>query len=469
MADEYGTDPAQLHANAWCGEEVHGALGPDAGRWGARRDLPQAAQMLAPKPLDLAKWSDPRVGWGLIVPDNDRPPEEKARGEDLSPPLRELVSRRNDAPIFRYRADLAEGRLGRYAAGGSYSEPSLRGKRGVEADAVPHYLLIAASPAEIPWSFQYRLQTDAFVGRLDLDEAGLGRYVEALLGGWDNCSKRRTMPLVWAVDHGHPDITRLMRKTIAERLAKALSEDGEFDMALGLRSDAEATHDKLIAALVERDPAFVMTSSHGATFPLGTDPQAAQALRGNLGLPVDQARTTMKLDALSAWNPYGAIWYAHACCSAGADGRSRFAGIVGAASSLGRTLDGVAAAGACQAPLPRALLGGARPARAFIGHVEPTFDWTLRDPVTGQSNTQPLIDAFYGQLHLASSPPIGLALAGYFRAVAGLLQDHLEALDALNAHAPGAKERACRSKLIALDRLAMVILGDPTVGLQRPA
>ncbi|MEO8410796.1 MAG: hypothetical protein ABI478_09525, partial [Propionivibrio sp.] len=312
-------------------------------------------------------------------------------------------------------------------------------------------------------SFQYRLQTDAFVGRLDLDEQGLGRYVEALLGDWPRCRKQRGKPLVWAVDHGHPDITRLMRKTIAERLAQRFAEDpdAEFAMAGGLHSDGEATHAALIAALAERDPAFVMTSSHGATFPLD-DPAA---LRATLGLPVDQGRTPMNLAALSAWNPYGAIWYAHACCSAGADGESRFAGIVGADSTLGRTLAGIATAGACQAPLPRALLGGANPARAFVGHVEPTFDWTLRDPVNGQSTTQSIIDAFYGHLHLASSPPIGLALKEYFDAVGGLLQDYGDAIDALNAHVPGAEERARRSKLIAYDRLAMVILGDPTVRL----
>jgi hypothetical protein len=39
-----------------------------------------------------------------------------------------------------------------------------------------------------------------------------------------------------------------------------------------------------------------------------------------------------------------------------------------------------ATAGARISPLPRALLGAEKPLRAFVGHVEPTFDWTLRDP-----------------------------------------------------------------------------------------
>lgn len=461
--DDSDKGSLELHANAWCGEEAHGPLDPASIGWGARRDLPRALKILAPQPIDLSDWSDARVGWGLIVPEqDDLPGAEKALGIDLPEPLRELVHKRNDAPIFRYRADLAEGRLRRYAPDGSPSDLSLRGKRGRGADAVPQYLMIAASPTQIPWSVQYRLQTDAFVGRLDLDEAGLGRYIEALLSDWLGCDKIRAQPLVWAVDHGPPDITRLMRKTIAERLTKMFCEDSEFVMAGGLRTDAQASHAGLIEALVKRNPAFVMTSSHGATFPLSD----LDIMRSQLGLPVDQAHTTMNLGALSVWNPYGAIWYAHACCSAGADVKSRFSGIVGSDSSLGRTLDGIAKVGACQAPLPRMLLGGKSPARAFIGHVEPTFDWTLRDPVTGQSTSQSIVDAIYGQLHLKSSPPIGLAMSGYFRAVAGLLQDYADAIEAIDAHVANATMLARRAKLIALDRLAMVILGDPTVCLE---
>lgn len=287
-----------------------------------------------------------------------------------------------------------------------------------------------------------------------------------LLSDWADAKTERSRPLVWAVDHGHPDITRLMRRTIAQRLVDAFIADpeAEFDMNGGFYSDAHATHAELIAALAERRPAFVMTSSHGATFPLD-DPHA---MRARLGLPVDDARTTLDLQALSAaWSAYGTIWYAHACCSAGADATSRFSGIVGADSTLGRTLDAIAKVGACQAPLPRALLGGAKPARAFIGHVEPTFNWTLRDPVTGQSTTQHIIDVLYGQLHLAAAPPIGLAMHSYFRAVAGLLQDYADAIEAIDAHQPNAREQARRAKLIALDRLTMVILGDPTVRMPK--
>jgi len=210
----------------------------------------------------------------------------------------------------------------------------------------------------------------------------------------------------------------------------------------------------------------VATSSHGATFPLDD----AAAMRAQMGALVDVARAVGNATALAgAWNPRGAIWYAHACCSAGADAKSRFDGLVGAESSLGRTLAAIAQAGACTAPLPRALLGGPQPLGAFIGHVEPTFDWTLRDPVNGQTTSQHVVDALYGQLHLARRPPVGRAMAAYFRAVAGLLQDHADALEAIDRQEADALPRARRSRLIAMDRLAMVVLGDPTVRLPQAA
>jgi hypothetical protein len=287
--------------------------------------------------------------------------------------------------------------------------------------------------------------------------------VEALLGDWDGAPCQRSTPLVWTVDHGAKDITRLMRKTIAEPLAQRLANDPgkEFDMTKGLLMDGAATHAGLIDGLEQRKPAFVMSSSHGATYPLND----VALMRQQLGLPIDVDGKPLDLGALLAhWDPYGATWYSHACCSAGSDARSIFSGLVGA-STLADTIEGVAKVGACSAPLPRALLGGKRPARAFIGHVEPTFNWTLRDKVTGQVATQSILRALYDEFHLSSRPPLGISMKPYFGAVGGLLQDYADALDAVDALDDTARERARDSRLMAYDCLATVMLGDPTVRL----
>ncbi len=452
-----------LASNAWCGQAASGPLAEGSLGWAMRRDLPRPGQGMAPEVVDLDDWRHEKVGWGVVLPEREVfPPADKAAGADAPAPIRELMAERGHAPVLRWAPELKEGRLRRYASDGSFSEPSLRGPRGLAANAVPRYLLIVASPAEIPWHAQYRLQTDAFVGRLDLDEVGLARYVKALRGAWPGAARNVRQPLLWCVDHGHPDITRLMRKTIAEKLRDAFAADAEFAAGAAFLSDAQATHAQLLAALGQRQPAFVATSSHGATFPLDDPP----AMRAQMGALVDAAHTIGQAELIAkAWNPRGAIWYAHACCSAGADAKSRFEGLVQAESTLGRTLGAIADAGACTAPLPRALLGGENPLGAFIGHVEPTFDWTLRDPLTGQATSQHVIDALYATLHQATRPTIGRAMSAYFNGVAGLLQDHADALDAVDAQEQGAVERARRTRLVANDRLAMVILGDPTVRL----
>jgi hypothetical protein len=417
---------------------------------------------MAPKQIDLSNWRDPRVGWGVILPDrDDLPAAKRSTAADAPESIQKLIAHRGSAPVFRYRSDLDDGRIRRYAADGQPLDIQLRGARGIGPTSVPYYLLIVGSPSQIPWKMQYRLQLDAFVGRLDLDPPGLERYVDCLIGGWPNNTVPRT-PVIWATDHGHPDITHLMRKGIAEKLSKRFDTDTDFQMTGGFLVDENASHSALAFALAQRNPAFVMTSSHGATFPLNNP----NAMRAQLGLMVDNNKTLMDLPKVSAaWKVAGGIWYAHACCSAGADGVSAFQGLVGAGSSLAETLKSIANVGACSAPLPQILLGRSNPARAFIGHVEPTFDWTLRDPITGQLTTAHIVESLYDQLHLKTRPPIGLALNRYFDAVAGTLLDYADAIDEIDAQIPGSPERARRNKLVALDRLAMVILGDPTVSL----
>lgn len=462
-------EPTLLRANAWCGDgEASGDYSEHAAAWATTGRTSRPRMLLGPAAphLDLVNWRNSRVGWGVVLPDrNGLSDADKAAGSDAPPAIRRLLAARAPAPVFRYREDTGrDGRLLRHYPHRAAALLRATGVRGTHNDAaVPRYLLIVGSPEDIPWHFQYRLQADAFVGRLDLDDDALERYVDALLGGWAGSERQVDKPLLWSVDHGHPDITHLMRKTIAEKMQEAFAQQEGFDPLL--LSDGQATTTALRDALQTRKPAFVLSTSHGATFPLD-DPAT---LRAQLGLLVDVDHALLDpRPLLQHWNPAGAIWYAHACCSAGADKPSTFQGLVDRNSSLGRMLGAVAGIGPCTAPLPRALLSAAQPLGAFIGHVEPTFDWTLRDPDNGQRMTDSLIvDTLFTALHSTSRMPVGMALDGYYDAVAGLLIDHIDAIDAVNNHEDGAQVRAMRAKLLAMDRLAMVLLGDPTVSLPK--
>jgi hypothetical protein len=125
----------------------------------------------------------------------------------------------------------------------------------------------------------------------------------------------------------------------------------------------------------------------------------------------------------------------------------------------------VAGLGDAVAPLPRALLGHERPIRAFIGHVEPTFDWTIAERETGQPLAAGIRAALHDGLYRRKgSLPIGLALGGYFEPIGSLAAQHAALRRAFDLGGAVA-DQALAAQLGARDRMSTVILGDPTVAL----
>jgi hypothetical protein len=185
-------------------------------------------------------------------------------------------------------------------------------------------------------------------------------------------------------------------------------------------------------------------------------------MRAVLGVPVDQSRLGLDpTTLLASWQPAGAVWLAQACCSAGSNLGTSYEGLLPAGSVAHRLVTGVAALGPQLAPLPQSLLEADPPIAAFLGHVEPTFDWTLAIPDTGQHVATELVRAIYPRLFLRQ--PVGLALADYYAGVGVLYGKLSDARTQADAAVAGARERATYYKLTALDRESLVLLGDPTV------
>ena len=468
-----GGEPVRL--DAYTGDEpVTGRLAGDHRPWALEAPAVGVDQKLMPTPPRPEDWWDRRVGWGVVLP--ERPGLDAAalaRADDAGEPIAALVAARPGARVLRYRpgGSLSDWTLRDYAAGTEPLAPTAA--IGTDAGQLPAYLLLVGSPAEIPWHVQYLLNPVRAVGRLDLDPDGLANYVAALLSDWAGAGCRYAAPVTWAVDAGGGDITTLMREAVAAPLADRFRADS--DMPDGVYLDgsvAPATGTALVAALAANQPALVVTSSHGMTGPL-TDPDL---MRAQLGLPVDQAHTVVRPEALLAgWQPDGAVWFAQACCSAGTEAPSLYSGLFESGGLVASVLDGVAGVGAGTAPLPRALLGAAKPLRAFVGHVEPTFDWTMRFPPNRQRLTASLQLALYDRL--CTGLPVGLALAPHYTPVGSLLFGHSQAVQRYNrapfgpagaAVTTGALDLAVYSKVTAYDRLSTVILGDPTVTVPLP-
>lgn len=452
--------PLQLKLNAYTGQApAEGAVASEALSWvlGGRVRF---EQFLAPEPLaDLKDWRDPRVGWGLILA--EQPGTSQAdllANTDAPPKIRELIALRNDAPVFRFRKNAADvyNLLRNHKA---KKDVTISGSpRGTAPGALPYYLLIYGPPTDVPWELQYILNANHCVGRLDLTGTALENYVDALMNDFASTSADPNSAVVWATDHGASDITRLMRNAIAVPLSQKFASDA--DLSSKFLDGMEASGPRLADTLAATKPALVVTTSHGMTGPVGKPAE----MKANLGLPVGCDFNTLDTAALLAkWNPSGAIWYAHACCSAGSDSRSYFLGLVQKESSAAAILKSLADdVGACTAPLPTALLGAKEPLRAFIGHVEPTFDWTLIQTKTNQFLTAPLCEALYDNLY--NGVPVGHAFRPWFSRTGTLYTEHSYAL-ADYQNGQDTQERLLYYLLSARDVGASVILGDPTAVL----
>ncbi|MEM7130414.1 MAG: hypothetical protein AAF702_29080 [Chloroflexota bacterium] len=462
--------PIKLQANLYTGNESEstGEVGDGIKRWGITARLGKYPIMAdAPRHVNLRHWQDPNVGWGLILPDNpELSDEEKAEAIDAPDAIRRLLAHRPDSPVFRYQYAEPNHLHGYYKTDG-YKPVFLTGvERGSGVAQLPHYLLIYASPEEIPWRFQYLLNQTCFVGRLDLDPEGLNHYVDALIHNWVGMDSRPYQPVVWSVDHNNNDITYLMRKSIAEPIASDLIMDSDIQDSLTALYGKDATEERLIEELQKHQPALIITTSHGRTGPLNN----MEKLASQLGFPVDQNHVAVTPNALlDSWEPCGAIWYAHACCSAGSDSETSYGELIAAFSSLQQSIESIQSLGSLTAPLPKRLLGAEKPLRAFIGHVEPTFDWTLEHPLTGQFLTSSIRKGLYDHLYQSERETIGMALKPIYSHIGSLMTQWEMARHRLtdsNAQVrQNAQEDSLLYQLMGLDRRSMVILGDPTACL----
>ena len=467
--------PGRLAINASVGDDtpVSGPVAGEGRTWLFREPFAPVPSYLEPKPkAELKDWRDPRVGWGLVLPNDNREPpgpirsllEARAKAMGAAPPVfRPLLD--DSRKMWRLHNHLTRRDIP-FDPGVPCGLPSVVGP-----NALPHYLLLYGTPDEIPWEVQYLLNTFRAVGRLDLGrgpgedaekDEGLKRYVKALIGDWAGLAANPRRAVVWSVDLGKGDITRFMYTLIAEKVHADLAGDSDIGAnAVFLRGE-DATAERLTAELArapEAPPGLVVTTSHGRTGPLG-DPTA---MRAALGLPEDRNRRLVEPRALlKDWQPNGAVWYAHACCSAGSDKESSFLGLVEEGSTVHQVLRKVAELGSTVAPLPRALLGAERPLRAFVGHVEPTFDWTIRDPETGLTLTKDIREALYPELY--RQQPVGLAFGAWHGRVGPL---YTEYDSARQRYLRGKKTEAAMlyHLLAARDVRGTVILGDPTAAL----
>jgi hypothetical protein len=456
------TLPDHLQINAYASDaDNSSALDPAAEGRLLARSLALRDALAGPVPIDSKDWTDARIGWGVVLPDDVTMTDaDKAAAADAPTFVRELIEKRKGV-VLRYTPGAPLGTLRRHYGDGSVAQDIQVAAQawGTSRGKVPRYLLMLGSPEKLPWTLQFLLQADCFVGRLDLAPDALERYVGRLLVDWSDSDAAADRPLVWATSQAG-DITRLMRDSIAAPLYGMFKTDGGLAPTFIDGSTSAATGQALINALTATAPAFVATTSHGMTGPVANPAK----MKADLGILVDSAFRMVDPGAmLAAWQPDGAIWYAHACCSAGSRSTTSFAGLVVPGSGVDRILAAVAGCGDTIAPFPLALLSAEKPAKAFVGHVEPTFDWSVRHNSTGQFLTNPLLDTFYQRLF--SGEPIGMALDSCRRMASGLLNASYGTSIIEVGEGQSRSGEILALQLMANDWRSFVLLGDPACRL----
>jgi hypothetical protein len=457
--------PASVTINAWTDDAADsaGAFAAVTKPWTIAAP-PKSMMVLSAKIPNMRDWGDKEVGWGLVMA--HRPDVSAADNFALAgmpEAVKELVKFRRGV-VLGWSPECGTKKLIGYLEDGTKDvKIGSDIDRGRAPGALPQYLLILGGPAKIPWSVQYTLNLCAAVGRLDLDGVGLENYVAAVVSNWTATGTPLDVAncLLWSVNRGGTDITALMQSTVASPVLEALQKDNDIGAKAQFRFGQDATHAELKKMLSTNKPGLVVTTSHGRTGPLGDQ----AAMRRDLGLPVDKDNTiSSPSELLDIWEPNGAVWYAHACCSAGCDTGSVFADLF-KPTALSKTLERIGELGAQSAPLPVALLGAKKPLRAFIGHVEPTFDWTLISEDMAQPLTSSIKYALYNNLFEENPMTVGGAFDRYYRQVGNLFNEQDSALIDLQHFVQDAEHAALRARLGALDRRSLVIHGDPAVAL----
>jgi hypothetical protein len=456
------TFPNEVQINAWADGEVRGDLDPALESRILGRGI-EAKQGILPAPLtSQTEWQHRDVGWGLVLPENTAlAAKDRAHSSDAPQPIRDLHELRG-GPIFRVGPDWRPGTLRRYYPDGSAADIAVgAGMIGTGKGRIPRYLLIAGGPEIIPWEVQYDLHYAHFVGRLDLERQGLRHYVDALLRGWSERAPQKPHSLIWSVDHGSHDITHLLRRAIGLPMHKRFANDPDPKLVAGARylDKSNATNQALANAIKDHRPALIVTTSHGNTAPLND----TDSMRTDLGLLVDAAQTCLDpADLGGDYAPSGAVWLAQACCSAGSTATSGYDSLLTPGSKADNVLKAVAACGNTTARLPRTLLGSRHPLAAFVGHIEPTFDWTIRHPETNQFMSASLLGAFH-QL-LFSGHPVGMAIEEIRKTSGSFLTSYdIAKRRLINDQDHTQLGPILALQLAARDWQSIVLLGDPTV------
>jgi hypothetical protein len=367
-----------------------------------KRDMESKGVKFGVDPNDLAQ-----SGWGIII---GAPGSLTPQIEEALKPLLDL--RKDQTEHFQVYKE-GQG----YVAGWTASkflaaQDGARLADPANPEKVPYYLLIVGSPEQVPYSFQYQLDVQYAVGRIDFGDdldayANYARNVARVETGG-------TRPAPNAVFFGVANPDDRATRLSTDRLLRPLYESLKTRYPrwhMDLTQADEATKANLLGLMRRPEPpSLLFTASHGIEFP-ADDPKKRQ-------VPHQGALLCQDWPGPNAWrreipqdfylagddltdeaNMLGLIAFFFACYGAGTPRYDEF-------SKQAFKERGAITEHPFMAALPRAMLGLSNGALAVIGHIERT--WSVSFLGTRQDEQITVFESAVA--HLLEGHPVGSAL-----------------------------------------------------------
>lgn len=393
------------------------------------------------------------AGWGVIFSEKANPSIKEALSELLK------LRRKQAGKYFR----VFEGDDG-YRAGDNYLNFLTRRGTGPgpvdPKKGVPYYLLIVGGPNEIPYSFQYQLDVQYAVGRIDFgdnlqDYANYARNVVAAETGQVKLARRGAF-----FGAANPDdrATQTSYHNLIVPLYKKFSgdkKDWQFDL---LAQDGAYKSDLETLLKGDNAPALLFTATHGMEFAIDDTRQLAhqgallcQDWEGPIDHvgPVKQDFYFSGEDLDNSVNLLGLITFHFACYGAGTPQFDDFARLKKERKLIAEK--------PFLANLPRQLLRHG--ALAAVGHVERAWGYSFFWPGSGEQ-----LAVFESTIErLLNQMPLGSAIEYFnerYAEIATILNEELDLVDA------GKRPDALPGLWTANhDARNYIVVGDPAVRL----
>ncbi|MGD9147500.1 MAG: hypothetical protein PVI80_18170, partial [Anaerolineae bacterium] len=247
-----------------------GASWPDLlkvlAQWIARVRSPFAMRAVVEgvDPTDLAQ-----AGWGIIFAHEDPRAGTKVPAiKEALQPLLDLRQSQAGAHFKVYEGE--DGYRPNETASRFVARHGARVSDPADPQKVPYYLLILGSPEEIPFHFQYQLDVQYAVGRIDFgdDMDAYANYARSIVTAETEGANRAPRVTFFGVSNPGDRATKLSAEHLVDPLHKQIGEryGGQWQVDAVLREEAKKA--KLLRLLGGAEtPALLFAACHGIEFP----------------------------------------------------------------------------------------------------------------------------------------------------------------------------------------------------------